>query len=320
MKVLRYGAAILGLTIAGVVAVIQLRWDRTFEAPLTNLKASTDSAAIERGRYLAYGPAHCAGCHTSSAETDRVKAGEPVPMAGGFEFAIPPGTFRTPNLTPDPETGIGRYTDEQLARMIRYGVRHDGRAGLPFMEFQDLADDDVVALLSFLRAQPAVKREVPEHDVNFMGRAILAFLIRPIGPKGTPPARAPRGPTVEHGEYLTRTIAGCHACHTKRNMMDGSFIGPDFAGGTTMVDEKDATRQFVTPNLTPDPRTGRIANWTEDQFVNRIRAGRVFESSHMPWEAFAKMSDDDLRAIYRYLRTIPPIVNDPGPSMQAAKS
>ena len=156
MKVLKYGAAAFVLAILGLVAAVQLRWDRTFDAPATNFKASTDTAVIARGRYLAYGPAHCADCHTPPEQREQRRAGEQLPLAGGYEFKIPPGTFRAPNITPDQETGIGRYSDEQLARMIRYGVRHDGRAAIPFMEFQKLADEDVVALLSFTacRSEP----------------------------------------------------------------------------------------------------------------------------------------------------------------------
>ena len=93
MKFLKYGAAALVLAVLGLVAAVQLRWDRTFEAPATNFKASTDSAVIARGSYLAYGPAHCADCHTPPEQRERRRAGEQLPLAGGFEFKIPPGAF-----------------------------------------------------------------------------------------------------------------------------------------------------------------------------------------------------------------------------------
>ena len=82
--------------------------------------------------------------------------------------------------------------------------------------------------------------------------------------------------------------------------------------------ESEAARdiELVPPNLTPDSRTGRIAAWSEDQFVARFRQGRVIPGSPMPWNAFARMSDDDLRAIYRYLRTVPPVVHETGPSVR----
>ena len=80
--------------------------------------------------------------------------------------------------------------------------------------------------------------------------------------------------------------------------------------------DDDASRVFVTPNLTPDPKTGHIAGWTEEQFLARFRAGRLIEGSHMPWSLFGRMSDDDIRAIYRYLRTLPPVENETGPLLQ----
>src|SRR6185369_13982449 len=97
---------------------------------------------------------------------------------------IPPGTFYTPNLTPDPKTGIGRRTDEQLVGMIRHSVRADGRAAVPFMEYNGLSDEDVVALISYLRSQPPVRNAVPAHQLNLMGKAVMAFMIRP--PTGLP--------------------------------------------------------------------------------------------------------------------------------------
>src|SRR5262245_42955348 len=99
------------------MALAMTRWQRTFEAPEPDLHASTDSAVIARGRYLAYGPARCVECHTSEADQDSVRAGVDVPLAGGRYFPIPVGTWITPNITPHPTLGIGRYTDGQLARV-----------------------------------------------------------------------------------------------------------------------------------------------------------------------------------------------------------
>jgi mono/diheme cytochrome c family protein len=258
MKFLRYGLAGVGLVVLTLLTTIQLRWDRTFEAPVTNLRASTDPAAIERGRYLAYGPSHCADYHSPPADHKKLKAGEQPPLAGGLEMVIPPGKFRVPNITPDPETGIGRRSDEQLARMIRYGVRHDGRASVPFMGFQNLADDDVVALLSFLRSQPAVRHEVPEHELTFMGRAIMAFLIKPTGPAATPPSHSPANLSIETGEYLARSAAGCVACHTERSMVDGSYR-PRFRRrhGHGGRDEPDPPVRYAKPHARCEDRTDR---------------------------------------------------------------
>ncbi|MFL6244907.1 MAG: c-type cytochrome [Thermoanaerobaculia bacterium] len=140
------------------------------------------------------------------------------PLTGGNIFTLPLGTFYTPNLTPDRETGIGRRKDGELARILRYGVRADGRAALPFMEFHEMSDDDLQAVISFLRSQPAIRNKVRQHEPTFLGKAILAFVMKPIGPKSTPPVTAPaEEATVERGEYMANNLAGCVACHTKRS-------------------------------------------------------------------------------------------------------
>jgi mono/diheme cytochrome c family protein len=309
------------VALSGLGATAQLRWDRTFDAPEPALRASLDADVIERGRYLAFGPAHCAVCHSTQDKWARIEAGEELPLTGGFGFKVPFGTIYTANLTPDGETGIGRWTDAQLARMLRHGIRPDGRAAAPFMEFQNLSDEDIVALISYLRAQPPVRNEVPQHEYNMLGKALMAFMITPRGPESVPPARAPAElPTVERGEYMANNVAGCVNCHSKRDMMDGSYIGPRFAGGHEMPFDDDPTKMFVSPNLTPDPATGHIHQWSEEQFVARFRAGRVHPQSHMPWGLFVKMSDADLQAIYRYLRTLEPVRNETGPIVQDVKA
>src|SRR5262245_48666262 len=201
-------ALVLGVAL---VLYAQLRWDRTFTAPASALQASTDSAAIARGRYLVYGPAHCAYCHTSGPEQwARIDAGEPVPLTGGLLFPIPPGRFRTPNLTPDPETGIGRRSDEELVQLIRHGVRADGRAAVPFMEFFGLSDEDLVGIISYLRSQAPVRNAVPEHELSFLGKVVMALVIAPPEERPTPPASSPpAGPTVERGAYLANNVALC---------------------------------------------------------------------------------------------------------------
>lgn len=314
-RILLRTAVALGVVVVAAVILVELRWKRTFDDPLPNLRASTDTAVIARGRYLIYGPAHCAYCHNTAETGAALDRGEQPPLSGGMVFKLPVGTFRTPNLTPDSATGIGAVSDGQLARMVRYGVRRDGRAAVPFMNFHDMSDADLVAVVSYLRSQPAVSHAVPPHEPNFIGKAVLAFVIKPIGPKGVPPQESPEGVTVERGAYLVRSVAECADCHTERSMMSGAFTGPRLAGGVAMESDS-AGIEFVPPNLTPEPRTGRIAAWSEDQFVARFRQGRVIPASPMPWNAFARMSDDDLRAIYRYLRTVPPVVHETGPSVR----
>jgi cytochrome c553 len=187
------------------------------------------------------------------------------------------------------------------------------------MEYQ-LSDDDIVAIISFLRSQQPVRNVVPEHELNAVGKMLMAYLIKPAGPSKTPLAHTPaEAVTVERGEYLANNVANCKGCHSKRSMKDGSYIGEPFAGGGEMVMDDDPTRMLVTPNLTPDSATGHIYQWSEDQFVARFRAGKLLPSSHMPWTSFARMSDTDLRAIYRFLRSLEPVHNATGPIVQNVK-
>jgi mono/diheme cytochrome c family protein len=318
----RAGLGVLGIVVMTLVAIgatVQTRWDRTFDAPEPELRASSDPALVEQGRYLVYGPAHCSYCHTPQADWPRLDAGEQVPLVGGYEWQLPLGVLRSPNITPDVETGIGRYSDGQLARMLRHGVRPNGRVAFPIMEFQNLSDQDLVAVLSYLRSVAPVRNVVPDHDWNVLGKGLLAVMIKPAGPSGQPPVQSPApGVSIERGAYLANAVANCAGCHSPRNLADGSYTGPRFSGGTMEVDG-DPGHVFGVPNLTPDATTGHIASWSEDQFLARFRAGMGYPGSHMPWQAFARMSDDDIRSIYLYLNTLDPVQNATGPILQPRK-
>src|SRR5690606_4143390 len=146
----------------------------------------------------------------------------------------------SPNITNDPDTGVGRYSDGEIARVLRHAVKPDGSMLLPFMEFQNLADEDLTAIISYLRAAPGVRSDPGRSEPNFIGRAMLAMVMRPAGPASPPPATAPStGVTVERGEYLANRVAGCAACHTTRNLINGSYTGARFAGGSPMPLEDD---------------------------------------------------------------------------------
>jgi mono/diheme cytochrome c family protein len=289
---------VLGTTALAVA--VKVREDRTFEAPYPDLHATNDPAVIERGRYLAMGPAHCVGCHATPGVT-----GEQPPLAGGMMFDLPVGKFYTRNITPDQKTGIGRYSDPELARVLRYGVHPSGRAMLPFMPFNDLSDDDLVAVISYLRSRPAVEHAVPDHDFNMLGRIAKAFVLEPHGPTRAIRKRVEIGPTAEYGEYLVKTVGNCNGCHTRRSLRSGEAIGVELAGGMELDSHAAPGTKFISPNLTPDPATGHIRAWTEEQFVARFKNG-VETASPMPWGTFKNITDDDLRAIYRYLMSVPP--------------
>ena len=305
---------VLAILVAGVFGVVQFRKNRTFAAAELGLKATKDPKVIARGRYLALGPAHCFGCHSRPEDEAAALRGDEVAPAGGHVFDIPPGKLFAPNITPDPETGIGRRTDAELARIMRLGIRADGRVAMPLMPFQNLADEDLVALLSYLRSLKPVKNAVPDHEWHLLGDFLRAFVLKPEGPAGTPPARMVPSVTAEYGRYLAHSVANCNGCHTDRDFRSGAFIGKPFAGGSPMPALDDPKFEVAAPNITADPKTGRLAKFTEDEFVKRLKSGTPSApGTHMPWGSFRHMTDEDLRAVYRYLKTVPPVENDVGP-------
>ena len=103
------------------------------------------------------------------------------------------------------------------------------------------------------------------------------------------------------------------------DLRTGEFAGPIFGGGAVHESVTNPKQQFVSPNLTPDARWGWLQGWTEESFVARFKAGRVHEHSPMPWEAFQGMTENDLRAIYRYLQTLPAAPGGPDPEQRQVR-
>lgn len=308
------GGILLILLLAGAVFVAT-RQNLRFDPPYPDVTASKDSAVIERGRYIVRSLAPCASCHGVPDQSGNAR-GADVPLAGGVVFDIPPGKIYVRNLTSDSATGLGAVSDKAIARALRFGVGHDGRALLPFMEMQGLADDDLVAVVSYLRTQAPVSNPVPAHSFNLLGKVVKATaLANPVGPSSPPPAKAPNGASVETGRYLVESVSLCWACHTRRNPMTGALTGPRFGGTTGFREDGNPERTWSPPNITSDTETGRLGKLTEDQFVERFRQGRILPDSPMPWQAFSRMAEEDLRAVYRYLMTIPPVKHDVGPPM-----
>ncbi len=312
ITILKWVGIVSIVIIIGFVVFVYAGANRKYDAPYPEITASKDSALIARGEYLAYGPAHCVDCHTPVSEFPRVRMGEKVPLSGGLDFVMPPGTLHAPNITPDVETGIGAYTDGEVARALRYGVKRDGSPLIDMMPFYDLSDEDLTAVVSFLRYSTPVKNKRPASQWNFMGKAIHAFgLIKPMGDGNIPPT-PPRDTTIAYGHYLSESVANCRGCHTLRNMMTGAYVGTEYAGNQQfeVYDDKGNIikgKHLVTPNLTPDPETGRMAMWPQEVFVARMRAGTAVPGSPMPWTAYKTMTDNDLIAIYKYLHSLKPV-------------
>ena len=301
-KILKWTGLLILFLLTGVSITVMSRQNMTYDRPFPDITASTDSMIIARGKSIVFGGGHCADCHSLSNSDSLFEAGQEVPLSGGKVFELPFGKIYTANISPDKETGIGKYTDKELARELRYGVKPDGTILYPFMPFNNLTDEDLQAVVSFLRSQKPINHKVPDHDLNLMGNVFKAFLIKPVGPNGTPAKKIERDSSAAYGQYLATVVANCYGCHTDRSPT-GGFIGEPFAGGMVM-EEPGGT--FITPNLTTDS-SSRIFGWTEQNFINRFRLGRVLKGSPMPWPSYKRMSDMELKAIYNFLKSLPAV-------------
>jgi mono/diheme cytochrome c family protein len=326
---LRTAGLAIGVVLVAAMALtmyVWRTWDKVYDFPMPHVRASADPAVVARGEYLVYGPAHCVECHTGSfADLLKVGEGQKVTLKGGTRFAAPLlGAIYSMNLTPDRETGIGRYSDGEIARMMRFSVRPDGRASIqPLMPFHNMSDEDMVAIISYLRAQPAVRNRVPPDEWTVAGMVVrsLSSTFKPRDPASVhPPALTPPEGTKERGEYLARYVSNCVGCHTPLDDMTFAPTGPDFSGGEVMdsadLPGVDRSLRFITPNITPS-KDGALAKFPDRAtFVARFKVGgRHYPGSPMPWETFARMSESDIAALYDFLHSLAP---QPGPTGEAA--
>jgi mono/diheme cytochrome c family protein len=167
-----------------------------------------------------------------------------------------------------------------------------------FMPFHNTSDEDLTAIISYLRTQKPVSNKVPDHDLNILGNVVKAFMVKPVGPKGEVAKTVSRDTSAAYGEYLAINVAECSGCHTKRDL-SGSFTGEPFAGGNEI-------EGIITPNITTDS-TGRIFGWSKQNFLSRFRMGKLVKNSVMPWSSYKRMTDDELTALYNYLQTVKPV-------------
>jgi len=269
--------------------------------PVLSLSATAEEAS--QGAYLA-NAAGCEDCHT-----DRGRGGQPY--AGGRALATPFGTFYSPNITPDPETGIGRWSDEQFLRALRDGVRPDGAnyfPVFPYPSFTKIADADARAIKAYLFSLPAVRQANRAHDISFPiswrflqnGWKLLFFSPGPFRP-------APeRSETYNRGAYLVTALAHCGECHTPRNWFGAMEPDRFLAGNPDGPDGKSV------PNITPDPETG-IGNWSKEDITTLLKTGQTPEFDFVGGAMgevvrnTSRLDDADRRAIAVYLKSLPPI-------------
>jgi hypothetical protein len=275
-----------------------------------------DSAAIlvQRGTYLAYHVAVCMDCHS---KRDFSKFSYP-PAAGsyGSGASFPfgpnegvPGEIWAPNITPK---HLGDWTDDEIIRAMTHGVNKKGDTLFPIMPYNSysrMASDDLHSIIAFLRTLAPSDSIVPARKLFI---PVSAF---PPLPESAPEknVRPDTSDKIKYGQYLV-TIASCGDCHTPRNDKGIPDFSKAFSGGFVF---KLPMSKVAVGNITPDSATG-IGQWTEDMFVSKFRTNAsdaVVNQDHgkkntiMPWAMFGKMKEGDLRAIYAFLRTIPPVSN-----------
>jgi mono/diheme cytochrome c family protein len=274
--------------------------------PLTDRKFESTPQRLERGKYIATALAGCVYCHSPH---DWKAPGTPInaAMEGSGDvqpYADLPGRIVAPNLTPDKETGAGTWTDDMLARAIREGIGHDGRALFPMMpytHYREMSDEDLASVIVYLRSLPPVRHELPATEIIFPVKYLIRSVPDPLT-SPVPDVTADAGP-VKYGDHLAN-LAGCSDCHTPA-IQGQSEAGMDFAGGQPFP---GPWPMVASANITPDS-TG-IAGYTDDSFVQVIRTGAVNGqalSPIMPTMIYKNLTDSDLKAMFGYLRTVKPI-------------
>lgn len=295
-----------------------------------SLKVEATPERLERGRYLFHSVADCAGCHSPRNPEKLGMMPTPEGVGSGFEFPAElgfPGKVVAPNITPDPETGVGKWTDGEKIRAIREGVSKDGHALFPLMPYQHYAamsDEDVYSVVAYMNTLAPVKRALPRTELEFPVKYLVKFSPKPVTAKVSAPERAGK---VKYGEYLVR-MADCIHCHTQVDKGE-PVKGMEFAGGHEFPVKNFLAR---SANITPDEETG-LGKWDEARFVAKFKgySNLTYENAPrsaqanftvMPWYGFSQMPEDDLKAIYAYLRTLPKIHNpvDIHPALAAPQS
>ena len=274
--------------------------------PLTDRKFDSTPQRLERGKYIATALSGCVYCHSPhdwKATDTPINAG----MVGSGDvqpYTDLPGRIVAPNLTPDKETGAGTWTDDMLARAIREGIGHDGRALFPMMpytHYREMSDEDLASVIVYLRSLPPVRHELPKTEIIFPVKYLIRSVPEPID-SPVPDVTADAGP-VKYGGHLVN-MAGCGDCHTPQ-IQGQNLAGMDFAGGQPFL---GPWPMVASANITPDS-TG-IAGYTDDSFVQVIRTGAVNGqalSAIMPTMIYKNLTDTDLKAMFAYLRTVKPI-------------
>lgn len=275
--------------------------------PLTDHKFEATTVRLERGKYLVDAVAGCLDCHS---EHDPTLEGFPAKAGregAGVLFLQDPdlGKVYASNITPDRESGIGNWSDDQIARAIREGIGGDGHALFPIMpyrNFRKLSDEDLASIVVYIRSIPPVRNVLPKTAINFPVNRLMMSVPEPLTePVKDPDLSTPMG----RGKHLV-TIASCADCHTPQDSHGQSLENLAFAGGFLL--DGAGGKKVAAANITSDA-TG-IPYYDEATFIKTIRTGQIGArkiDAVMPWGVYRNMTDDDLRSVFAFIHALPPV-------------
>ena len=311
---MRKTVSILSLLAIITVVIIACNNNESKEpTATTNTAGDTAKAMVARGEYLVNNVSMCLECHS---ERDPSKFSMPIkpgtegggaPHPFGQSMGVP-GEITPPNITP---YKMKDWSDDDVIKAITQGVNKKGDTLFPLMPYHSYsraAKDDILAIVAYLRTLKSIeKADVPRKLM------IPPAMFGPL-PQNTLDQNKRPDPSdkVKYGEYLV-TLGVCSDCHTPMTQQGPDF-SKAFAGGFRF---KNEVVDVTVANITPDSTTG-IGSWTEEVFLAKFKTNLAAMQkgdnpgkmqTEMPWGSYARMTDDDLKAIYAYLRTVPPIKN-----------
>jgi mono/diheme cytochrome c family protein len=315
-KIFKITTIVVGITIVITTALLTyVKFALPSVAKAPDLKIEYTPERIERGKYLANHVTMCIDCHS---KRDYSKFGAPMVARttgqGGELFGREmgfPGNYYASNITP---YGVGQWTDGELLRAITTGVSRDGHALFPIMpypNFGQLDKEDIYSIIAYVRSLESIKNDVPKSVSDFP----VNFIINTIPKEPSFTSIPPKQELLAYGKYMF-TAVGCNECHTPQ--VQGKPVEGKFLAGGFEFPFPDGT-VVRSLNITPHKETG-IGAWTEQQFVSRFK--QYSDSTYvphpvqagdfktvMPWLFYSNMKDEDLKAIYAYLQTVPPVEN-----------
>ena len=311
---IRVRTVLLSLVVVLIVlvaaAITSVGWEVVLgpkSRPATDRTFDVTEARLKRGKYLVEGPASCFHCHSDHDLTTPTYPVVEAKKGAGWVMPIPElNNIAARNITPDPETGLGAWTDDEIARAIREGVRKDGTAlfpVMPYLSYASMDDEDVASVVVYLRTIPAVRNTVPPRQLPFPLEYIVKTIPKPITqPQPSHPSATPE----DRGKYLV-ALAECQSCHTPTEQ-GIPLPGLEFGGGAKFIDPGYNGRPIFSMNITQDP--SGLTHYDESLFIEIIRSGQITGRtlSHiMPFNYFRNMTDDDLRDIWAYIKSRPPV-------------